>query len=293
MPERSLPKPYATAKAIRDFYKNTGRPAPIHYKCLIHKMRALVKHLKQLSLKSIRRGRDKKAYLHKLTTAIRARVRFELATLRKQSRTDVVFIRSASSALENVTACFSGDHRMCPHTSSACPSNPQPNYKHLPYGEPLELNEADLHAVNSTLNKVFDAKVLQEICKLYNTNMCESLNSAVFNVVPKSSCYTRNFLPLCHSATHSRTVGPGKGTIKLATAAGMSVPKNSIMHVNLTAKDRLRQYHCKRKASQKYKKSRHVQRKRKGNKALFKDSLYSTENQASGSAHEHNYGLRN
>ena len=142
------------------------------------------------------------------------------------------------------------------------------------------------------IDRYFDESGLRQVCRLYSTNSCESLNAAVFNYAQKSVCWTRNFTALCHSATHSRTVGPGIGTVQLAEAAGIRVRKNSVMYRQLLANDRNWQYHRRRKASLKYKDKRHYLRKRKVNKVLFQESIYSTENVVSCSAFDHSYGLK-
>jgi hypothetical protein len=229
--------------------------------------------------------------MRKLGSSIRSRVRLELMKIRKQRQSEAEFIKSAGAATENITKCFSGDHRLCRQHSRVCTSHLQVIYSHLPYGMPLKLSDPDIKAVQMKITKMFDAIGLHEVSKMYHTNMCESLNAAVFNYAPKSTCWTRNFTALCHSATHSRTVGPGQSTMQLATAAGINVKKNSAMYIKLTAKDRLRHYHSLRRTSAKYKQARHYHRKRKMNKSLFKESLYSSENEASCSATDHNYGL--
>ena len=142
------------------------------------------------------------------------------------------------------------------------------------------------------LNQLFDKESLQEVSKLYNTNKCESLNSTIFQYAPKYKCFSRTFSALCHSATHSRTVGTGKSIIKLATSTGIKVPENSALFKQMKAKDTLRRYHQLRKASAKYKQLRYFYRKRRTNKTLFKDSVYSSENVESTSAADHSYGLQ-
>ena len=281
-----------SAKAIRDYYTPRGLKPAIHYKCLVHKIRTLEKNLKQVKLKSVPRGLDKQAFTRKLASCIRVRARLEIVNIRKKSLSDNHFIQSAMNALSNITKCISGNHRLCklcPEYSTACRGD---TYKQLPYGQPLNLDSMDLKALETTLKNAFPVSGLREVSKLYNTNMCESLNAAVFNYAPKSSCYTRNFTALCHSATHSRTVGPGQSTLQIANAVGASIKKTSVTYVNLARKDRSKRYHQARRASPQYKQTRHFQRKKKMNKALFKQSLYSAESSASSSATEHSYGLR-
>ena len=280
-----------SSKAIRDYYSDRSSPAPLHYKCLVHKLRALIKHLRQLNLKSIPKGQDKVAYLRKLATSIRGRVRLELITAKKHSRDTNDFIRLARPAIDNITKCFSGNHRLCPEVSKVCTNLVHQQYSHLPYGTPLKLTGEDLEAVQLKISNLFSENGLREVGKLYSTNMCESLNSAMFHYAPKAGCWTRNFTALCHSATHSRTLGPGRATMHLAKAAGLTIKRSSVMFKILAAKDRLRRYHRLRRASAKYKQARHYHRKRKMNRSLFTESLYSSENACSSSAADHNYGL--
>lgn len=281
------------AKAIRDYQNATPDRAPaIHYKCFVHRLRTLEKHIRQLNLKSIPRAYDKAGYTQKLAACVRARVRLELTSLHARRPSDANFIKASSAAVGNVIQCFSGNHTLCRQVSLVCISH----LKHystasLPYGMHITLNKVDLDIIQTKINKMFDNNGLRDLSKLYNTNMCESLHAAVFNYAPKTTCWTRNFTALCHSATHSRTLGPGHSTIQLARAAGVNVQRRSQFYITMKARDRLRQYHSRRKASASYKQARFYLRKRRSNRTLFHNSLYSNDNAASCSASEHSYGL--
>lgn len=277
-----------SAKAIRDWCRPRQREALIHYKCLVHKLRAVERHIKQLHLKSIPKTYDKTSFLRKLASSIRARVRLEL-TRRIRCKQ---FVEQARAAILNITKCFCDNHERCRQVSSVCTKGLMVTNSHLPYGQPLKLSAADLKTVDSKLSQLFNLEGLQEVRKLYNTNKCESINSTVFQYAPKSTCWSRNFNALCHSATHSRTVGPGKAIVKLATSSGVCIREDSVLFNQLKAKDTLRSYHKMRKASALYKQTRYFHRKRKMNKALFQDSVYSADNASSCSAIDHNYGLK-
>ena len=128
--------------------------------------------------------------------------------------------------------------------------------------------------------------------RLFTTNYCESLHSAVFTLAPKSVCYTRKFAAMCHSATHSRSVGPSRSMINIAQEAGLKVYKQSRFYEQLKLTDRQRQYDSRRQASTDFKQQRYYLRKRKSHSFFFNnDSLYSMENVASRSAIDHSYGL--
>lgn len=280
------------AKAVRDYQHIAPNNRAVHYKCFVHRLRTLEKHIRNLTLKSIPRTYNKAGYLQKLAGCVRARVRLELTNLRTRRLSEAIFIQCGAAAVGNILQCFSGRHRLCRQVSTVCISHLQ-HYSttSLPYGVNVELNQCDLDLVQTKVSNMFDNNGLKEVSKLYNTNMCESLHSAVFNYAPKSTCWTRNFAALCHSATHSRTLGPGQSTVQLARAAGINVQTKSRFYIALMAQDKLRQYHSRRKASSTYKQARFYLRKRKSNRTLFQNSLYTTDNIASGSASDHSYGL--
>lgn len=280
-----------SSKAIRDYYDRRPGPKPRHYKCLVHKLRALEHHLKQLKVTNIAVKMDKAAFMRKLASCIRIRVRKELMCTHKLNQNTDRFVTTANAALKNILPCFSGNHKGCREHSRVCRTYMQNQYDHLPGGSALKLCSSDQKNIQTCIEKSFSDHNLQEVCQLYTTNMCESMNSAVFNYAPKSTCYTRNFQALCHSATHTRTLGLGHSVTQLAAQAGIRVKRNSVFYTNLAAKDRVRRYHSLRKASAAYKTARYFHRKRKMNKSLFQKSLYSSENIPSCSATDHSYGL--
>ena len=93
-------------------------------------------------------------------------------------------------------------------------------------------------ALQNKINQFFGVAGLLAIPCLFNTNLCETLNSAVFHVAPKTIRYSTNFNALCHSATHSWTVGAGLSTVELARAAGITVNTNSTLYLALKRKDK-------------------------------------------------------
>jgi len=257
------------AKALRD-YNSTNNSQIMHYKCFIHRVRTMEKHIRDLQLSSIPKAHDKHAYRQKLASSIRSRIRTELKTVRNLQKNDAAFIKSAAAAIQNITKCLSGDHRQCRLGKSYVCKSHLSTYStsSLPYGVHLELKDHDL----SLIQKEID-------------------NSGVYFLAPKTSSYSRNFPALCHSAVHSASLGPSRSTLGLIKEAGIKVYRNSPMYVQLKLKDRRRKYHSKRKASPEYKQRRYFLRKRKSNRSLFANSLYSLEQAASPTATEHNYGL--
>ena len=279
------------SKALRDF--NTENHTNIsHYKCFIHRVRTLEKHVRNLTLKSIPSTYDKRAYRQKLSQCVRARIRMELRNSRALKKSDHEFTRSSAAAIKIIACCLAGDHHSCRENSLVCKGHLRTyTTTSLPYGVHLELNRNDLDTVQNEINKIFDEEGLKSMCKLFNTNMCESLHSQVYRLAPKSISWSRNFPGLCHSAVHSATLGSSKSTIQLAEAAGIKVSQNSMLYVQLQSKDRLSKYHSKRKTTAEFKQRRYYLRKRKSYRSLFTNSLYSVEKAGSSTAQEHNYGL--
>ena len=281
-------------KTLKDF--NIRNKCNItHYKCFIHRLRTLEKNVKGLNLKSIpKKHRPCKPYMIRLSQCVRQRVRQELNNIRAVTKNDNYFINIGWLAMKNIINCFSGRHTDCRQHSTVCRYHLRdPGSSFLPYGVPLELNQSDREMVQSAIDKIVDKQGLKSLTKLYNTNMCESLHSTVYTYAPKMTCYTRNFPALCHSATHSRTVGTGRATVLLAKAAGLKVPRNSHMNAKLNRQDKERNFHSHLKATSSYKTKRYFLRKRRPYQNLTGDSLYASDGESSTSmASEHNYGLQ-
>jgi hypothetical protein len=281
------------AKALRD-YRSEKNVEFSHFKCFVHRLRTLEKNIRVLKLTSIPRKYLKSIYMQKLGASIRARVRLELQNLKATKQKGHNFVHRGCLALKYITRCLSGYHRFCREHSTVCIHHLKHySTKSLPYGVHLQLNNCDLNTVQAEINKIFSVEGLQNLSELFNTNMCESLHASVYNLAPKSTCWSRNFAGLCHSATHSRTVGQGVATLLLAKAAGIKMKSSSQMYVQLKQQDKLRKYHTLRKASTKYKTSRYFLRKRVASRLQYQNSLYSDNRSASEVSSEHNYGLAN
>ena len=292
LPVRSITTDASTqeAKAIRDFYAHEPEK-PAHNKCFIHKGRTFEKHVKRLNLKSIPKGNNKTTYKNKLASAIRQRIEAELQNLAK---TRQEFDRTKGvSAINNVVPCFAGDHTDCRVLSTVCKAHHETyTPSHLPHGRDLELKQWDLRTIQDCIERHFNAQALESIPKLFNTNSCESMHSTIFAYAPKTTRYTRNFGGLAHSAVHSRTLGTGKATVKIAARVGVDIEKNAVMQKRLDKIDANRRYHAERKATPQYKLRRYNLRRRQANRQEFAaGSLYSADSAASTSAQDHSYGL--
>lgn len=279
------------AKAVRDFSAE-HKVSMNHYQCFIHKLRTLDKHIRSLKLNSIPKKYNKAVYTSKLAQCVRIRCRMELQNLKAMKLDENNFMGRAVSAIENIVACFSGCHQHCRYKSTVCKSHLQLLYttKFLPFGVHLELGIIDRQTIKKEIQSVLDIQALKNIKHLFNTNMCESLHSLVFNYAPKFTHWSRNFSGLCHSATHSRLHGRGKATILLAKAANIKVHRNSQMFVQLKKIDKNTHYHSKRKDTQEFKEKRFYLRKRQSNRKLYMGSLYSSD-APSTSKEDHCYGL--
>ena len=237
---------------------------------------------------------DKTNYIKMLASGVRTRVRMELQNLKTiKSNDSNYFVTRSSQALSNIIPCFSNDHSKCSKASTVCQHHMSSirkySVKHLPYGQHLHLSNTDSSRLKDTISSTFDTETLQYVSNLYNGNRCESLHSTIFNYAPKFTCWKRNFSGLCHSATHSQTLGKGRATFILARTVGIKVKQHSQMYRNLQHIDKRSTYHSRRKESFQYKQTRYFLRKRVSNLPLLKDSLYSS--QPSSSAGDHTYGI--
>jgi len=280
------------SKALRDYQSENQVPPMKHYLCMVHKLRTLEKKVRQIKLTTkLPRQQTSTVYLQKLAQCVRIRIRMELNNLNITKYDTNDFITKGVLALENIAACLSGRHRSCKLKSKTCIYYLPNVYttKYLPYGEHLKLNKEDLQKLSDTINSVFDISTLKAVTEMYTTNLCESMHAAVFNYAPKFTCWRRNFNALCHSATHSRTMGRGLSTVLLARAAGIKVHSNSYMFKQLHKMDVDSSKHSQRKKTTAYKQARYFLRKKRSNRALYENSLYAC--QPSTSTDEHSYGL--
>lgn len=107
-------------KTIRDYSEDHNLNIK-HYHCFIHKLRTLQKNLRSIRLKTrLAAGQDREAFIQRLATCIRARIRYKLVKIRRLCRVDATFLRHAQNAVLNVLPCFSGIHDKCRRSSFTC-----------------------------------------------------------------------------------------------------------------------------------------------------------------------------
>ena len=255
-------------KALREYSVSTNYSIE-HYKCFIHRMRSFHKQLKNLKLTSVHRDFDKEIFAQKLASCIRARVRLELYRYRKRFVQDEAYIRHAKLTMENIMKCFQGQHEQCRETSMVCdahvPGSTQS--KTLPYGKNVTLSLTDLDNINTVLQKYISPECLKEMARLSTTNQCESLHSRLFRYAPKNTVWSRHFRGLCHSATHSASLGPADSLLKTVQYLGLPVSKSDPFYQYIAWTDKQSKYHMRRRATQKYKGLRFMRRKHRSNKA--------------------------
>ena len=194
-----------------------------HYKCLVHKLRTLQKHVKNICITSKLPGCDKSAYAAKLAIVMRARVRLEFVGIKRRYPSTAEFITESQATIKNIMPCFSGRHLNCRTHSLVCTAHLESyNTSFLPYGKHIQLNNVDTCKIEAILQKNFSQENLEKISRLSTTNQSESLHHRVFTYAPKSIIWSRNFSGLCHSAVHSATFGTGKSSLIIASAIGIN-----------------------------------------------------------------------
>ena len=194
-------------KSIRDYATNKTLRI-LHYKCFVHKLRTLQKHLKNVRLTSKLPGCDKEVYSTRLSVAIRARVRLELVRIKRHFPACIDFIRQNEAIIANILPCFSGKHQNCKKQSLVCTAHLDSySTSFLPYGKHIQLNYIDMLHLRGVLQKNFSHANLEKKSHLSTTNRSESLHHKVFNYMyaPKCTIWSRNFTGLCHSAVPSTT----------------------------------------------------------------------------------------
>ena len=277
-------------KTIRDYSREHGLQIQ-HNHCFVHKLRTLQKNLRYIRLRTkLPTGQDSQAYMQRLATCIRARIRYELVKIRKLCRTDQSFLHHAENAVLNVLPCFSGLHDNCKKMSFTCTAH-LPGYspKFLPYGKHLDLVYADMDSIQSAICKQFRREGLQRVCQLSTTNKCENLHQRVFTYAPKNTTWARNFTAMCHSAVHSASHGSGQSVVLLAKEVGLKWKVNGPFQRNMLKRELSNTYHRERKKTRAYKSSRYLARRKKANKKLRELSLYN--NATPSTSTEHSYGV--
>lgn len=106
-------------KSVRNYAQEMKQKIQ-HYKCFIHKLRTLQKHIRYTRLTSKLPGCDKEIYSLRLSVAVRARVRLELVRIRGQFQSTAQFLTHAQVAVGNILPCFSGNHINCRKVSRVC-----------------------------------------------------------------------------------------------------------------------------------------------------------------------------
>ena len=276
-------------KSIRDFASKQKKVIR-HYKCFVHKLCNLQKHLKNIRLTTKLSGLDKEVYLNRLSSAIRARVRLELVRIKAHFPSCSSFIKHSEDAIANILPCFSGKHGSCRQISMVCTAHLESyNTSFLPYGKHIELNNTDMLRLTKMLQEDFSTTNLEKISRLSNTNRSESLNHRVFTYAPKSTIWSWNFTGLCHSAVHSSTLGNGKSSLLIASSLGIKYKISDPIFKQMLKIDSNFRYHTARKQSKQYKMSRYFSQQRRSCRKMRYNSLYA--NAQPSVSHEHAYGI--
>ncbi|KAH3741091.1 hypothetical protein DPMN_047809 [Dreissena polymorpha] len=259
-----------------------------HFKCFIHNMRNLHKHLRSACIKQPK-GMDRLLYCKKLATAIRTRVRLELTRLRKLLRGDELYLARAREAVTNVLDCFSGSHDSCKHKSVVCTAHLKAHStRYLPYGKNVVLSAADKHTLQKVLDKYCGVQQLRDTVQLHNTNRCENMHSRLFSYAPKSMVWKTSFTALCYSASLGASVGRGLSLLQLAGRCGINIKASDPMYRYAMFTQNIARYHSNRKQKHEYKTSRYLSHRKRANRAVLSQSLYKAPSKVT---KEHDYGI--
>lgn len=255
-------------------------------------MRAFQKAIKNLKFDTpLLFGMKTDTFMNKLASGFRQRVYLELTRIhRNQAKLPYPFLDKsrAHAAIQNTLACFSDNYSDCRRKSLVCCAHlPFHSPKHLPYGRYLALSENDMTKLRKVLDRYFGMENLHKIERMLNTNKSESVHHRVSTYVPKCTTYTRNFNGLCHSALHSQTFGTGKSCILIAKMLKIKNSRKNPMHYHMSKRDQKSVYDSKRQTTLQFKRNRYLNKKKKINRKLQKDSAL---NNPEVSEH-HNYAI--
>ena len=113
------------------------------------------------------------------------------------------------------------------------------------------------------------------------------MHHRVSTYVPKCTTYARNFNGLCHSAVHSQTFGTGKSCILIAKMLKIKNSRKNPMHHHMSKRDQKSVYDSRRQTTFQFKRNRYLNKKKRINRKLQKDSAL---NNPEVSEH-HNYAI--
>jgi hypothetical protein len=130
------------------------------------------------------------------------------------------------------------------------------------------------------IEKHFSETELSKISRLSTTNKCESLHHKVFIFAPKSTIYTRIFAGLCHSAVHSSSLGNGLACINLAKIIGLEYKRTDPFIQQMKKIDTRNRTNTILAQTHRYKFSRYIARRNRGNRTLKQNSLFNRKNKA-------------
>ncbi|XP_064624464.1 uncharacterized protein LOC135485962 [Lineus longissimus] len=254
-------------KDVNDSQNNPHAPRLKHFYCLVHRMRTFQKASKaQLKLKSLKDSQQKGKFL----AALRRRIFWEIKWGTTKGRSTEIIYRAVANSVQ----CFRGNHAHCRKNSLVCNGCPRNAPRYLPHGKYVALSTEEALNVLAVINKYFTPAQLETLHGSKTTNQCENLHSMVFRYAPKGSTYARNFKGLSHSATHTKTFGPGRSTKLIAKRLNLIAEKKTPFTILLELKDKKANYDASRQLSKRYKTMRYVNKRRKVNRAEATGSAY-------------------
>ena len=145
--------------------------------------------------------------------------------------------------------------------------------------------------LNGIIEKHFLEIELSKISPFSTTNTCESLHHNVFTFAQTSNIYTRNVVGLCHSAVHSSSLGNCLACIDMANIIRLKYTRTNRFFQQIKNIDTINRRNVTRKKNRRYKFSRYIARRNKGNRTSRQNSLLNCSNKST--IEEHDYANSN
>ena len=280
------------AKALREI-SSTASAKMLHYKCFVHNMRNLHKHLRAVKIRKPVHIKQGVEYTKMVATSIRSRIRAELKRLKLTSKSVDQYVKKAQICVGNILSCSTNDHSNCRKASLLCTAHLKrvKNHKHvsyLPNQKYIKLSAAEKMALQKVIDKYFGPQQLKDTAKFYTTNACESLHSRLFLYAPKNTVWSRNFPGLCHSVALGASLGRGMSLLQIAQDAGIPVHYEDPFFKYIQSIDRTAHYHARRRRTYRYKSARYLNRRKNAYRSVLSASVYGSETVAS---IDHAYGV--
>ena len=172
---------------------------------------------------------------------------------------------------EAIIDCYRGDHRLCDEHSYVCSEDKRWWRPYINTNPRLKAKEAffreasrkDLEYLRQMIDMRFSEKAVELTSNNCNTNKSEASMKGIKKCVPSQLTFSRNYSPRAHIAVHGMNSGPGTSIAEMCQAVGAPISDKSAVGKAAKSMDKRKDYHSRRKKSDKYKQDRSEARQKR------------------------------